>query len=120
IHRQSPFAHPRAQTWADPLYNADNQPVVGISWYEAVAYCRWLSAATGREFYLPSEAEWEKAARGLHGLIYPWDNEWRSGRCNSSEASIGRPSPVGSFPAGASPYGALDMAGNVSEWCPTK
>jgi formylglycine-generating enzyme required for sulfatase activity len=106
--------------WHDERFNADNQPVVGVSWFEAVAYCRWLSEATKQEFYLPSEAEWEKAARGPHGLIYPWGNEWQAGRCNDDEAGIGRPSPVGSFPEGASPYGALDMAGNVWEWCATK
>jgi formylglycine-generating enzyme required for sulfatase activity len=106
--------------WEDPRYNADDQPVVGVSWYEAVAYCRWLSKITKQEFYLPSEAEWEKAARGPRGRIYPWGNKWRAKCCNNDEAGIRRPSPVGSFPKGASPYGALDMAGNVWEWCATK
>jgi formylglycine-generating enzyme required for sulfatase activity len=106
--------------WYSEELNIDNQPVVGISWFEAVAYCRWLSEATKQEFYLPSEAEWEKAARGPQGLIYPWGNEWQVGYCNNGEAGIGRPAPVGSFPEGASPYGALDMAGNVWEWCATK
>jgi formylglycine-generating enzyme required for sulfatase activity/energy-coupling factor transporter ATP-binding protein EcfA2 len=106
--------------WDNPKFNGDNQPVVGVSWYEAVAYCRWLSDATGQAFYLPSEAEWEKAARGPDGRIYPWGNVWEPGYCNSKELDLGQTAPVGSFPAGTSPYGALDMAGNVWEWCATK
>ena len=106
--------------WRGPEAGDDNLPVVNITWYEAVAYCRWLSEATGQEFYLPSEAEWEKAARGSDGRVYPWGNAWEPGYCNSDEAGIERTAPVGSFPVGAGPYGALDMAGNVWEWCATK
>ena len=94
--------------------------MVCVSWFEAVAYCRWLSKQTGIAFRLPSEAEWEKAARGADGKIYPWGNTWETGRCNSEEASIKCTTPVGQYPSGASPYGALDMAGNVREWCATK
>ena len=103
--------------WRDP--GGDNLPVVNITWYEAAAYCRWLSARTGGEWCLPSEAEWEKAARGTEGQIYPWGNSWEEGCCNSQELGLGRTTPVGCFPTGASPYGALDMAGNVWEWCST-
>ena len=106
--------------WDDPQWNGDTQPVVGVSWFEAVAYCRWLSAQTGHEFRLPNEAEWEKAARGTDGRIWPWGNTWEVGRCNSKEAGIGKTTPVGQYPNGASPYGVLDMAGNVWEWCATK
>jgi len=106
--------------WGDAEWNGDNYPVVGVSWFEAVAYCRWLSAQTGHPFRLPSEAEWEKAARGPKGLIWPWGNSWEVGRCNSEEAGLKRTSPVGQYPEGASPYGALDMAGNVWEWCATE
>ncbi len=106
--------------WDDPKWNGDNHPVVGISWYEAVAYVRWLSSQTGCDFRLPTEAEWEKAARGPDGLIWPWGNTWKEGRCNSEEAGIGKTTPVGSYPKGASPYGALDMAGNVWEWTATR
>ncbi|RRR69407.1 MAG: hypothetical protein EI684_15695 [Candidatus Viridilinea halotolerans] len=106
--------------WGDADRNGDDYPVVGVSWYEAVAYCRWLSAVTGHEFRLPSEAEWEKAARGPDGRIWPWGNSWEEGRCNSKEAGIGKPSPVGHYPSGASPYGVFDMAGNVGEWCVTQ
>ncbi|PDW00193.1 formylglycine-generating enzyme family protein, partial [Candidatus Viridilinea mediisalina] len=106
--------------WEDARFNGDEQPVVGVSWYEAVAYTRWLSTQTGHEFRLPTEAEWEKAARGPDGRIWPWGNTWEAGRCNSEEAGIGKTTPVGHYPNGASPYGILDMAGNVYEWCATK
>jgi formylglycine-generating enzyme required for sulfatase activity len=101
------------------IRSSDNYPVVGVSWYEAVAYSRWLSAHTGREFRLPTEAEWEKAARGVDGWIWPWGNTWAASRVNSDEVGPLDTMPVGTYPEGASPYSALDMAGNVSEWCAT-
>ena len=102
--------------WADD----DRLPVIGVRWYEAVAYCRWLAEVTGRPYRLPSEAEWEKAARGTDGRIYPWGDDWRAGLCNTEDARIGRTTPVGQFsPAGDSPYGIADMAGNVDDWCRT-
>jgi formylglycine-generating enzyme required for sulfatase activity len=106
--------------WENPEWNGAEYPVIGVSWFEAVAYCRWLSKQTGNIFRLPSEAEWEKAARGPKGLIWPWGNTWEAGRCNSEEAGIGKTTPVGHYPNGASPYGALDMTGNVWEWCTTQ
>ena len=106
--------------WDDKQWNGADYPLVGVSWFEAVAYCRWLSAQTSHEFRLPNEAEWEKAARGTDGRIWPWGNTWEVGRCNSKEAGIGKTTPVGQYPNGASPYGVLDMAGNVWEWCATK
>ena len=106
--------------WNDAKWNGADYPVVGVSWFEAVAYCRWLSKQTGIVFRLPSEAEWEKAARGSDGRIYPWGNTWDEKRANSSELGLQKTTPVGSYPTGASPYGALDMAGNVWEWCATQ
>ena len=106
--------------WDDTQWNRADYPVVGVSWFEAVAYCRWLTAQTGHAFRLPSEAEWEKAARGPNGWIWPWGNTWEQGRCNSAEAGLKRTMPVAQYPTGASPYGALDMAGNVWEWVTTK
>ncbi|MCP5097554.1 MAG: SUMF1/EgtB/PvdO family nonheme iron enzyme [Chloroflexi bacterium] len=100
-------------------YNQANQPVVGISWYEAVAYCNWLKKTTGRSFRLPDEAMWEKAARGTDARVYPWGNEWNPAFLNAAETNINRPSAVGIFVQGASPYGAYDMCGNVLEWCST-
>jgi formylglycine-generating enzyme required for sulfatase activity len=95
----------------------NHHPVVGVSLYEAWAYCTWLRAMTGQRFVLPSEAQWEKAARGKDGRRYPWGNEWASERCNSAEAGIGHTTPVTQYPDGRSPYGLYDMAGNVWEWC---
>ncbi|WP_165774509.1 formylglycine-generating enzyme family protein [Candidatus Viridilinea mediisalina] len=107
--------------WEDSLFNGDDQPVVGVSWYEAVAYVRWLSAQIGHTFRLPTEAEWEKAARGPDGRIYPWGDTWDTSRLHSG-GTVGRTTttPVGQYPSGASPYRALDLAGNVWEWCATK
>lgn len=95
-------------------------PVVKVSWADAVAYCQWLSQATGKPYRLPTEAEWEKAARGSAGWIYPWGNGWVEQHCNTLEGGAGDTTPVGAFPAGASPYGLLDMVGNVWERCATE
>jgi formylglycine-generating enzyme required for sulfatase activity len=90
--------------------------VVNVTWYDAVAYCRWLSEVTGKPYSLPSEAEWEKAARGTEGWIYPWGNDWDQTRCNSQTNGLGDTAPVGAYAQGSSPYDVLDMAGNVWEW----
>ncbi len=105
--------------WNDSRWNNPAQPVVGMSWYEATAYCRWLTATLqdGYEYRLPTEAEWERAARGPQGWAYPWGDEWRENACNSKEAGLEATSPVGLFPAGASAEGIEDLAGNVWEWC---
>lgn len=112
--------------WNDPS-KANTQPVVGINLYEAEAYCRWLSAVTKQEFRLPSELEWEKASRGPANLnsddclddtafIYPWGNKFDKRNCNSAEIGIHKPTPVGMFFKGISPYGVMDASGNVWEW----
>ena len=103
--------------WQDIRWTVPNHPVVGVSWYEAVAYCNWLKATTGRAFRLPDEAMWEKAARGTDGRIYPWGNEYNANHLNASETGIGSTTAVGLFPSGQSPFEALDMSGNVIEWC---
>ena len=95
----------------------EDHPVTQVSWHDAVAYCQWLSEKTGQTWRLPTEAEWEKAARGTDGRIYPWGNgEPDKTLCNYN-MNVKDTTPVDQYPAGASPYGALDMAGNVWEWC---
>jgi formylglycine-generating enzyme required for sulfatase activity len=81
-----------------------------------VAFARWLSICTGKAYRLPSEAEWEKAARGTDGRLYPWGDAWDPSRCNAKESGIGDTTSVVAYANGASPYGVLDMSGNVFEW----
>jgi formylglycine-generating enzyme required for sulfatase activity len=133
---------PRPWWWNKVAGTKDSHPVVMVSWRDARSYCDWA------KLRLPSEPEWEKAARGTDGRTWPWGNEWDHRRCNFADASCpldtiragdkmapeyfaehgfawdrehsdGYPyaSPVGSFPEGVSPYGALDVAGNVNQWC---
>jgi formylglycine-generating enzyme required for sulfatase activity len=99
-----------------PPREINNHPVVNVSWYDARLYCEWLSAVRGETVRLPTEAEWEKAARGTDGREYPWGAAPGSNRANYGETKIGGTSAVGCFPAGESPYGCHDMAGNVWEW----
>lgn len=97
--------------WNDPLFNQPLQPVVGIDWYDAYAYASW----TGKR--LPTEEEWELAATGGDGRIYPWGNTWDARMCNNRELGYKRTRNGGSSTAGASAFGVLDMAGNAAEWC---
>jgi formylglycine-generating enzyme required for sulfatase activity len=125
--------HPSPTFWTSPHLSHREQPVVGVSWYDGVAFCQWLGKR------LPTEAEWEKAARGPLALAYPWGDAWDPIRLRSADVLAGRslddfaawsqwlrdtppstsvvgPAIVGSYREGASPYGAMDMAGNVWEW----
>ena len=103
--------------WGDAKWNGGQQPVVGVSWYEAVAFCAWAAEATGEKVRLPTEAEWEKGARGTDGRTFPWgDAEPNEKLCNF-DPNVGQTTPVGRYsPQGDSPYGCADMAGNVWDW----
>ena len=103
--------------WHETRWNQPNQPLVGISLYEALAYCEWLSQQLGYEVTLPAEAQWEVAARGVARSIYPWGNRYDGERvCAEQDVKTGRTYPVGCYPDGCSWNGAYDMAGNVWEW----
>ncbi len=114
------------QSWAQP-YNwdkekrlfpvgKDDHPVVLVSYEDALAFCRWRSEKEGGEFRLPSEEEWEKAARGTDGRQYPWGEEFAQERCNTEEAGIGETTPVDRYPEGRGVFDCMDMVGNVWEW----
>ena len=103
-HRQPAYPH-------DPQWSGDEQPVVGVSWEDANAYAKWAGKR------LPTEAEWEKAAKGLKVRRYPWGNDWQLRSANTAEANRKITAKVGSYPFGISPFGAYDMLGNVWEWC---
>lgn len=105
--------------WTDPAFNNPLQPVVAVSWFEAVKYCEWLSANSGRKYRLPTEAEWERAVRqGREGLLYSWGDESPSSRPDYIRrwtGSITGPRAVGEEPPNV--YGLYDLGDNVHEWC---
>jgi formylglycine-generating enzyme required for sulfatase activity len=116
LFQQATGAH-QPISWGGALpEHLRDHPAVDLSWQDATALCDWLSRLTGRRYRLPTEAEWEKAARGVDGRAFPWGDQFDPARCNVKESGMGATTPVGAYPTGASPYGALDMAGNVWEW----
>jgi formylglycine-generating enzyme required for sulfatase activity len=129
------FVDASGYTWGHSRrpQGAMNHPVVWVSWHDALAYCNWLTASLrewsdtpeplatllrteGWRVILPSKAEWEKAARGIDGRIYPWGNEPDPNRANYGDTGVNTTSAVGCFPHGASPYGVEELSGNVWEW----
>lgn len=112
------FERTRKFIWPQSTYPTGRgaHPVVLISWEDANAYARWLSSKTGRHWQLPTEAQWEKAARGTDGWYFPWGNDYDPSRLNSHDRGPFDTMPVGQFPTGISPYGVLDAAGQVFEW----
>ncbi len=106
--------HP--EYWHDEAYNNPAQPVVGICWHEARAYCAWLSAQAGQTFRLPTEAEREAAARGKKGRLYAYGERFDPALCNTFESHIRRTTPTGVFPGGKTPEGYMDLCGNTWDW----
>lgn len=103
--------HPAPAYWDDPRLNKPEQPVVGVNWEDAKAFCSWAGKR------LPTEAEWEKAARGTKGNRYPWGNEFDETKSNFGKTSdLGATAPINAYPEGVSAYGVYNMAGNVFEW----
>ena len=100
----------------EPPRGRANHPLHGVSWRAVLLYTEWLSELTGSAFRVPTEAEWERAARGTDARAHPWGEVFSAARCNTREGGIGDTTPVGVYPDGASACGALDMAGNVEEW----
>jgi len=102
----------------EPSWQEANVPRETVSWYEAIAFCRWLSAKTKTSIRLPTEWEWQQAATGGDPKCeYPWEGGWDASGCNSMESGLKRTTTVGMYPAGVTRQGVLDMAGNVCEWC---
>ena len=102
--------------WRDERFHNPSQPVVGVCWYEARAYCAWLSAQTGAALRLPTEVEWEAAARGTAARRYAYGDAFDPILGNTLETRLKRPNPVGVFVAGDTPEGMSDLMGNVTEW----
>lgn len=110
--RPTPRGHQGEETWKDEDFNADTQPVVGVTWFDAQAFAEWVGGS------LPTEAQWERAARGTERRVYPWGNDPPKARHHANFARrYNRPTPIGQFPKGNSPNGISDLAGNVWEWC---
>jgi sulfatase modifying factor 1 len=119
--------HAKPPQWEDSNFNHPKQPVVGVSWFDAVAYCEWMTRITGKKYRLPTEAEWEHAARAgpeidsssppieAHNLLYPWGNCQPEDVPNYSTRWKTGPEPVGLFPPNA--YGIYNLGDNVHEWC---
>jgi len=116
------YERTRRHAWLNgkPPRGREDHPVVLVSVADVEAYARWLSRISGRNWRLPSELEWEKAARGVDGRWFPWGNSFDPQRLNTADRGPVDTLPVGSYPDGASPFGMLDAAGQVYEWTATQ
>jgi len=101
-------------------YTDSSLPRTNLSWYDALAFCNWLSARVNRQITLPTEQQWQRAAQGNDRRKYPWGPTFDKLACNVIESGIRKPTSITKYPAGASPYGVVDMSGNVREWCLTE
>lgn len=109
--------YPQPKYWDDKDFNGPDHPVVGVSWHDAAKFCGWLSKKTGGKYRLPTEAEWEKACRGTDGRAYPWGDEEPTPAHANFDECINHTTPINAYPMNKSPYGCMDMVGNVGEWC---
>lgn len=100
----------------ETAFEGNDLPRTNVSWYEAMGFCNWLAEHTKLDITLPTEQQWQRAAQGDSDWIYPWGNDIHVIRCNYNSFYKGV-TPVTQFPQGASPFGAVDMSGNVFEWC---
>jgi formylglycine-generating enzyme required for sulfatase activity len=115
-----PWIEPRY--WQDARWKGEDHPVVGISWYETLAFCCWLSSVSNLKIVLPTEYQWQRAAQGDDSRLYPWGNDWDNNRCNNSvkrfaSSATSRVLQYEGIDKGNSPFGVVDMVGNVWEWC---
>ncbi len=124
--KKNPRLAPKKVGWnvrRQPPSKRLDHPVVGVSWDDARAYCQWLNEQTGKSYRLPTEAEWEKAARGTDGRLYPWGDEWLDGYANTTYDEARRQkvftTAVTAHPDGVTPFGCYDIVGNVQEWTQT-
>lgn len=117
--RQTKQRPPKTADWflQDPVPEKKDHPVVNVSWEDAQGYCAWLSNYAGQTYRLPTEAQWEKAARGMDGLRFPWGDEWVDGACHIAAKGT---AAVTQYEAFASPFGCVGMLGNVQEWTRTQ
>lgn len=109
----------RRKYYDQPEYHQPLQPLIDISWYDAMRFCEWLTNKAGYLITLPTDAQWQRAAQGDDDRRYPWGDEWDNDKCNSEHNTIQYTTPVTQYPQGASPFGVMDMVGNVCEWCLT-